>query len=248
VRGVELYQQVAATYSSTRRADPRIAALIEDALGDARSVANVGAGTGSYEPTGREVIAIEPSEAMIGQRPHGAARAICATAEALPLDDDSVDAAMAILSSHHWADPPAGLREMVRVARRRALVLTWDNSQSSRFWLTRDYVPAFACLPTMTIDETAAWLGGAELTPVPLPHDCTDGFYHAYWRRPEAYIDENVRANISVFWKLDPDEVNDGIARLRADLESGRWHERNGDLLDLDEVDYGYRLLVRELG
>jgi SAM-dependent methyltransferase len=248
LRGVDLYERVGPTYTATRRPDPHIAAAIEDALGDARSVVNVGAGTGSYEPAGREVIAVEPSEAMIAQRPPGAARVLRATAEALPLEDGSVDAAMAVFSDHHWQDRPAGLREMVRVSRRRVVIFTWDPSYTERFWLTRDYLPGFDRLPGMTVDDVASCLGGVERRAVPIPHDCTDGFYHAYWRRPEAYLDESVRANISIFWRLDPAEVDDAIARLRADLESGRWHERNAELLALPEMDYGHVLLVRELG
>ena len=248
VRGVRLYERVAATYAGTRQPDPRIAAAIEDALGDARSIVNVGAGTGSYEPPDRHVIAIEPSEAMIVQRPPGAARVIRARAEALPLEDDCVDAAMAILSDHHWEDRPAGLREMMRVARRRVVILSWDPSYTDRFWLTRDYLPGFNRLPGMTIDDVVSCLGGAERRSVPIPHDCADGFYHAYWRRPEAYLDENVRANISIFWRLDQEEVSEALARLRDDLASGRWHERNAELLTLSEFDYGHVLLVRELG
>jgi SAM-dependent methyltransferase len=248
VRGVELYDRVAATYTGTRRPDPRIAAAIDEALGDAGSVVNVGAGAGSYEPAERDVIPIEPSEAMIAQRPPGAAPAVRATAEALPLEDKSVDAALAVFSDHHWADRPAGLREMVRVARRRVVLFTWDPSYSDRFWLTRDYLPGFNQLPGMTIEDIAACLGDVERRPVPIPHDCADGFYHAYWRRPEAYLDENVRANISIFWRLEPGEVDDAIARLRADLDSGRWHERNAELLALPEIDYGHVLLVHELG
>jgi len=248
VRGVDLYERRGGTYSATRREDPRIAAAIDDALGDARSVVNVGAGAGSYEPADREVLAIEPSDAMIAQRPPGAAPVERARAEALPLEDASVDAAMAVLSDHHWADRPAGLREMLRVACRRVVIFTWDPSYGDRFWLTRDYLPGFHRLHGMTIDDIVSCLGGVERRYVPIPHDCEDGFYHSYWRRPEAYLDENVRANISIFWRLDPGEVDHAIARLRADLDSGRWHERNAELLERPEMDYGHVLLVRELG
>ena len=248
MRGVDLYERRGGTYTATRRPDPRIADAIEDALGDARSVVNVGAGTGSYEPAGREVIAIEPSEAMIAQRPPGAAPAVRARAEALPLGDETVDAAMAVLSDHHWQDRPAGLREMLRVARRRVVIFTWDPAYTDRFWLTRDYLPGFNRLPGMTIDDVVSCLGDTERRYVPLPHDCRDGFYHAYWRRPEAYLDERVRANISIFWRLPAEEVSDGLVRLSADLDSGRWRDRNAELLDRTEIDYGHVLLVRELG
>lgn len=247
VRRVAHYDRVARTYSATRGPDPRIAAAIEEALGGARSIVNVGAGTGSYEPADREVIAVEPSEPMIAERPPGAAPAVRARAEALPLEDGSVDAAMAVFSDHHWQDRPAGLREMVRVARRRIVIFTWDPSYTDRFWLTRDYLPGFNRLPGMTIEDVVACLGGAERRYVPIPHDCADGFYHAYWRRPEAYLDERVRANISIFWRLPSEEVSEALARLGDDLESGRWHERNAELLDLPEMHYGHVLLVREL-
>jgi SAM-dependent methyltransferase len=221
---------------------------VRAALGDAPTVVNVGAGAGAYEPDDLDVVAVEPSETMIAQRPPGSAPVVRAYAEDLPFSDGDFDAAMAILSDHHWPDRARGLRELRRVARLRAVVFTWDQSYADRFWLTRDYVPAFKALPGMSIETVAECLGGARLAPVPLPWDCLDGFYHAYWRRPEAYLDERVRAGISVFHRLDPREVEDGMERLRADLKSGEWHRRNGDLLDLDEYDFGYRLVVAEAG
>ena len=216
------------------------------ALGDARTVVNVGAGAGAYEPDDLDVVAVEPSETMIAQRPPGSAPVVRAYAEELPFADGEFDAAMAILSDHHWHDRARGLRELRRVARVRAVVFTWDQSYADRFWLTRDYVPAFKALPGMEIETVAECLGGTRIEAVPLPWDCLDGFYHAYWRRPEAYLDDRVRAGISVFHRLDAREVEDAVARLRADLESGEWHRRNRDLLELDECDFGYRLVIAE--
>jgi SAM-dependent methyltransferase len=238
----ELYDRIGTTYTATRRADPRIAAAIDRALGDARTVVNVGAGAGAYEPADREVTAVEPSEAMIAQRPAGAAPVVRARAEALPFADDRFDAAMAVLSDHHWSDRAAGLRELRRVAR-RAVVFTWDRAAAYDSWLVRDYLPELGRVTerTMSIEEIAAHLGGARIEPVPITHDCADGFLHAFWRRPEAYLDPAVRANISVFSLRD---FGAGIERLAADLRSGAWHERNAHLLELEELDLGYRLLV----
>ena len=244
-----LYDRIGTGYTTTRRADPRIAAAIDDALGDAVSVVNVGAGTGSYEPAGRRVVAIEPSEVMIAQRPPGAAPAVIASAEALPLADASVDAAMAVLTDHHWADRARGLAEMRRVARRRVVVFQFDPAFADAFWMTRDYLPTFLRrLRGRSLTELMTPLSPVEMRPVPIPHDCADGFYAAHWRRPEAYLDPEVRAGISIFHQLPADEVADGIARLRADLESGAWAKRNADLLERDALDLGFRVVVAELG
>jgi SAM-dependent methyltransferase len=248
VGGSPLYDAIGRTYATTRHADPRIARLIDDALGDSISVVNVGAGTGSYEPAGRRLVAIEPSAVMIAQRPVGAAPAIQASAEALPLPDASVDAAMAILSDHHWSDRARGLRELRRVARKRVVVLQWDRSHAERFWLTRDYLGGFRRLPGMAMDEIAAHLGGAAVHPVPIPWDCADGFYHAFWRRPQAYLDPAVRAGISVFARLPAGEVEAAMSRLAADLQSGAWAARHAGLLSRDALDLGYRLLISEGG
>lgn len=240
-----LYNRIGHGYAARRRPDPRIERRIWEALGDARTVLNVGAGAGSYEPTDRVVVAVEPSAVMRAQRPAGSAPCIAADATKLPFDDLAFDAAMAILSDHHWADPIAGLRELRRVAR-RVVVLQWDTAlDPSPFWLVRDYLPEFAALtagrPTLTQRAEAI---GATMTPVPTPHDCTDAFFPAYWRRPEAYLDEAVRASTSVWTRVGATVERRVVDRLAADLASGVWHERHGDLLDLDELDTGARLLV----
>jgi len=243
-----LYDRIGIGYTATRGEEPRIARAIHGALADARTILNVGAGTGSYEPHDRTVVAVEPSAVMIAQRPPDAAPSVQAHAEALPFPDASFDATMAILSDHHWKDRAAGLRELRRVARRRVVLFTWDPTFRDEFWLTRDYLPASKRLaPEMSIEPVAACLGGARVVPVPVPHDCRDGFYHAFWRRPEAYLDERVRAGISVIARLDPDESADMVRRLKADLETCAWQQRNAHLLVLDEIDLGYRLLVAEL-
>jgi SAM-dependent methyltransferase len=240
-----LYDSIGANYTAVRREDPRIAARIRAALGHARTVVNVGAGTGAYEPADLEVVAVEPSETMIAQRPEGAAPVVRAYAEELPFKDGSFDAAMGVLTDHHWTDHARGLAEMRRVAR-RVVLFTWDPATVHDMWIVRDYLPSVADLipDGYRLAHTLARLGDARAEPVPIPHDCRDGFFHAYWRRPEAYLDPAVRAGISIFAKLDPAAVQEGVDRLRRDLESGEWERRNADLLDLDEVDAGYRLVV----
>jgi SAM-dependent methyltransferase len=244
-RAGAIYDEIGRTYASTRRPDPRIEATIRAALGDAASVVNVGAGAaGSYEPP-QTVLAVEPSAAMIAQRPHGAAPAVQATAERIPLADGACDAALAVLTIHHWSDQERGLSEMRRVAG-RVVVLTWDPDYAEAFWLVRDYLPESSALDRRRMPAIAAvsgWMGGARVMPVPVPHDCVDGFFGAYWRRPEAYLDPGVRAGMSNLARLGA-PVERAAAALRADLDSGAWRERNRDLLDLDELDLGYRLLV----
>jgi SAM-dependent methyltransferase len=240
----QLYDTIGATYTVTRRTEPRIARQVWAALGDARTVLNVGAGTGSYEPSDRDVTAVEPSAVMRAQRPAGAAPCVAATAESLPFEDQSFDAAMAFATIHHWEDPIAGLREMRRVAR-RVVVFTNDFSNPDLFWLNRDYLPEFADLlvgrPSLT--ELAGAIA-ARTEPVPIPWDCADGFYEAYWRRPEAYLDEHVRRGISIWARVGPDAEQRAARSLRDDLASGRWAERNRDLVDLDAAELGLRLLI----
>jgi SAM-dependent methyltransferase len=238
-------------YAVTRAADPRIAAAIHGALGDARSVLNVGAGTGSYEPTDRDVIAVEPSAVMIGQRPPGSAPVIQASAESLPLEDESVDVAMAIVSDHHWSDRPAGLKEMLRVARDRVLVVNADPALAERFWLTRDYLPSFIDLVPERYREPGYWsrelrelLGDIQVEPIPVPHDCLDGFYQAYWRRPRAYLEKSVRDGTSVFRRLPEDEVASALEQLQRDVDHGAWEARYKSLLDMPDLDVGLRLAV----
>jgi len=242
-----LYDSIGGTYSVTRRTEPRIAAMVWAALGDARSVVNVGAGTGSYEPPDRDVTAVEPSALMRAQRPAGAAPCVAAAAERLPFADRSFDVAMAFATVHHWQDPIAGLREMRRVAH-RVVVFTHDTSDVGwlrRFWLIRDYLPEVADLivgrPSVT--ELAHAIG-ARIAPVPVPWDCVDGFFEAYWRRPEAYLDERVRRGMSVWARVGPDAEQRAVRGLRDDLGSGRWAERNRDLVALDAAELGLRLLV----
>ena len=243
------YDTIGGTYAQVRRPDPRIAAAIEAALGDASSVVNIGAGTGSYEPPDRTVIAVEPSDVMIRQRPAGAAPCRQGSAEALPLQTAAVDAAMAVLSAHHWTDLERGLREMARVARKRAVLLTWVPD-TAPFWLVEDYFPEMADNDRKVFPSAAALtamlehiIGPVHMAPVPIPPECTDTS-RAWWRRPEAYLDAGIRSAMSAFARIDAEA---GLARLRADLASGRWAERNRHLLALDSLDVGYRIVRCEI-
>jgi hypothetical protein len=242
---VQLYDTIGTTYAVTRRTEPRIAAQVWAALGDARTVLNVGAGTGSYEPPDRDVTAVEPSAVMRTQRPEGAAPCVAASAESLPFADRSFDAAMAFATVHHWQDPIAGLREMQRVAR-RVVVFTCETTERSwrgRFWLTRDYLHEVAASRVGLATRLARAIG-ARMEPVVVPWDCADGFFEAYWRRPEAYLDERIRRGVSVWAGVGPDAEQRAVRSLADDLASGRWAERNGDLFGLDEAELGLRLLV----
>ncbi len=242
-----LYDTIGATYTVTRRTEPRIAAQLWAALGDARTVLNVGAGTGSYEPTDRAVTAVEPSALMRAQRPANAAPCVAAAAESLPFEDQCFDAAMAFATIHHWADPIAGLREMRRVAR-RVVVFTHDTGDTGwldRFWLTRDYLPEVAefLVGRPSLTELADAIG-ARQEPVPIPWDCVDGFFEAYWRRPEAYLDEEVRRGTSVWARVGPRRRAAGGAEPPRRPRLGSWAARNRDLLDLDAAELGLRLLI----
>jgi SAM-dependent methyltransferase len=243
-----LYDSIGKTYSATRTTEPRIAAHIWAALGEARTVLNVGAGTGNYEPPDRHVIALEPSAVMVAQRPSGRAPAVRGVVERLPFAPKSFDAAMAVLSDHHWSDRVAAAQELRRVTRGPIVIFTIDPVKTWESWITRDYLPAFMNLvpPYASLEELTDALGNARVEPVPIPWDCIDGFYHAFWRRPEAYLDPAVRAGISVFSRVPAEDVEDGMARLAADLESGAWHENNRDILDLEELDLDYRLVISD--
>ena len=238
------YDVIGRDYADLRRPDPRIAAAIHGALGQAETVLNVGAGTGSYEPVDRQITAVEPSLGMIRKRSSSAATAIQASAEHLPFHDDAFDAAMAILTVHHWRDEEAGLHEMRRVTRGRIVLLTFDPTQ--RPWLT-DYLPELARLdeaqmPAMC--DYARWLGRVQVVPVLVPHDCSDGFLYAYWRCPTAYLDPKIRSGSSSFWAIDG--VESGLERLKRDLASGEWERRYAEVLTLDAYDAGYRLVIAD--
>ncbi|MGX1777618.1 class I SAM-dependent methyltransferase [Nocardia brasiliensis] len=244
-----VYDTTGRTYAATRQPDPRIAAAIDASLAGMASIVNIGAGTGSYEPGGT-VLAVEPSRVMIAQRPGGAAAAVRATAEQLPVRTGAADAALAVLTVHHWTDLERGIAEMIRVARRRIVILTWDHSVFRQFWLVRDYLPAAAetdARLAVPLPRLTAQLENCAVQPIPVPHDCVDGFGGAYWRRPEAYLDETVRAGISMLALTPEPSLREGLSRLRRDLADGSWSARYADLLDRPHLDLGYRLVVADL-
>jgi SAM-dependent methyltransferase len=241
-----LYDDIGVGYAHVRRPEPRLAAQIHAALGDAVLVLDVGAGTGSYEPHDRRVVAVEPSPAMIAQRATDAAPVTRAVGEALPFRPAAFDAAMATLTIHHWPDPVRGLQEVRRVTRGPIVVLTFDLAVHEAQWLVAEYLPEMRLLdqhlpsPDALVDA----LGGGRVEVVPVPFDCVDGFCHAWWRRPEAYLDPRVRAGISGIARQPDAVVARAVAQLEADLADGTWHTRHADLLQREEIDAGYRLVV----
>ncbi|MDQ6775236.1 MAG: class I SAM-dependent methyltransferase [Actinomycetota bacterium] len=239
-----LYDQIGRGYARSRCADSRIARAIELALGDAQHLVNVGAGTGSYEPTDRRVLAVEPAAEMRAQRPVDSAPCLAAGAEELPLATASVDAAMAIYTDFHWRDRSKGIAEMLRVSRDRVIVLTVDRHAAERFWLTRDYLAGADEMFAPLTSFTALLPTSAQITPVPIPHDCQDGFVHSYWKRPEDLLDPNRRTTMAMLARLPPLTVEAGLRSLRADLESGAWGRRNRELVGLESLDLGHRLVV----
>ena len=247
-----VYDAIGTGYVGHRQADPRIALEIRAALGNAARVVNVGAGAGSYEPSDLYVVAVEPSWEMIRQRPPSQRpAAVQAQAERLPFPDGAFDAALAVLTVHHWADRRGGLAELARVAR-RVVVVTWDPACRDSFWLTTEYLPEIVDfdLPRFpSLSELAESLGG-EITSQALtvPHDCVDGFLGAFWRRPGAYLDPAVRSAMSCFAQLPAERVDRGLGRLADDLRTERWEARFGHLRSLDSADLGYRLVVAEPG
>jgi SAM-dependent methyltransferase len=240
---IPTYDRIGASYRQSRKADPRVARLLIGALGDAETAVNVGAGTGSYEPRDRFLVAVEPSATMIRQRPQDAAPVIQASAEYLPFEEKVFSAGMAILTIHHWQDRFAGLRELSRVVRDRVVLLTWDPD-SEGFWLVKHYFPEFVeqdrkRMPAMA--ELKQMFDAVEVLPLPIPHDCVDGFLGAYWRRPAAYLRSDVRNGISSFATCSDLSA---LKRLEDDLNSGAWERQHADILEKDELDVGYRLVV----
>jgi SAM-dependent methyltransferase len=244
------YDLMGVDYSEVRRADPRFEAAIWAALGDAKTVLNIGAGAGSYEPPDRKVIAVEPSPVMIAQRPPSAAPAIRGVAESLPLDDKSVDATMGVFTMQHWDDVDQGLAEVLRVTRRRIVFLTLDLDVTAEMWLCRDYLPEIVehdreTFPTIAHLENT--LPGVGVETIPVPSDCTDGFCVALWSRPEAHLDPRVRRSSSIWHFLSDSVVEPALKRLREDLECGTWDRRYGEMRTQVSLDVGLRLVTGEI-
>ncbi|HMI48939.1 MAG TPA: class I SAM-dependent methyltransferase [Gemmatimonadaceae bacterium] len=243
---LDTYDAIGRSYSTRRRPDQRLAARLDALIGSDRTVLNVGAGTGSYEPARSGVVAVEPSTVMLSQRPASAAPAVRAIAEALPFPDQAFDVVLAILTVHHWKDQRRGLEECARAAKDRVVILTWDPDAEG-FWLVKDYFPEILAIdrrifPSMEL--LSAVLGPIDVQPLPIPGDCIDGFLGAYWQRPEAYLDEEVRARISSFSLLT--SIGPQLERLERDLMSGNWERRNAELRLRPELDVGYRLVTAQ--
>jgi SAM-dependent methyltransferase len=241
-----VYDTIGRNYTAHRRADPRWEAVVTEQIGDARRIVNVGAGTGSYEPAGRDLVAVEPSTVMLAQRGVDAAPAVRASASALPVRDGWAEVALAILTVHHWDDWARGLDELCRVAPRR-IVFGIDFEVHATFWLLEDYLPevrehTLRCAPSAAV--IAGAIGTTSSIVLPVPRDLEDGVMGAHWCRPESYLDPTVRANASGIALSDPATTAAGMARLEADLASGAWHERHAALAACDSIDLGYRLLV----
>lgn len=244
------YDTIGRGYRAVRQPDPRLASRIAIALGDCRTVVNVGAGAGSYEPADRWVLAVEPSSVMIAQRPPGAAPVLKSSVEELPLADRTVDGAMAILTVHHWPDVEAGLRQLLRVVRQRIVIVTMDVAALARLWIIEGYLPEFlgqhaARFPSIN------WL--CELLPnstaevLAVPRDCTDGFLAALWARPHALLDPATRAATSPWYDLPAATVDAALGRLQCDLRDGTWQKRYGHLLERAELDVGLRLITSRI-
>jgi len=242
------YDTIGHRYADFRRPDPTWEVEIWAALGSAERVLNVGAGPGSYEPTDRSVLALEPSITMIEQRGAHAAPVVQGVAEALPFADDSFDVAMGVLTMHHWSDPHQGLRELARVAPRQVLTV-YEPERAHKMWLV-DYFEAALGSPIEVDPPTPATIAETldvvDVRPLWVTHDCHEGFAAAYWRRPERYLDPGVQGSISVIAMLTPSQIKDGTDRLRADIDSGAWHDKHGQHLPTDRADFGYRLVMAE--
>ncbi len=241
-----IYEAIGVGYGVVRQEDPRVRHQLQAALGGAVPVLNVGAGAGSYEPRDRAVLAVEPSLTMIRQRPDHAAPVVRAVAQQLPFPDATFGAAMAVLTVHHWPDAAAGLAEVRRVTDGPVVVLTFDQTVHLAQWLVTDYFPEMAELDgeLPTPAAIAAALGGGRVEVVSVPADCLDGFCHAWWRRPQAYLSAAVRAGISGIARQPVGVVDRAVAQLARDLDDGTWARAHADLLDRDSIDAGYRLVI----
>jgi SAM-dependent methyltransferase len=238
-----LYDSIGRTYTGHRESDPRIAAAIAAALDGCVSILNVGAGSGSYEPASKSVVALEPSRTMIAQRARGAAPVVQGVAESLPFRDRSFDAVLGVLTVHHWKNKERGFSECRRVARSRVVFLTVDFDACARFWLF-DYFPELMVDRHIFpgIERYADSFESVQVMPIPIPADCRDGFLGAYWKRPRAYLDPLVRGSISTFSKIGNIDAN--LTRLESDIDSGIWKRRYFSLQDLTAIDLGYRLVI----
>jgi len=241
------YDQIGIDYAKQRKSDPRIAEQINRRLEGAQRILNIGAGTGSYEPTGVDLIALEPSSEMIAQRGPNTHLVIQGTAEQLPFEDKSFSHTMTVLSMHHWTDRKQAFSEIKRVTREKFVAISWDP-EALPFWLTKDYFPEIYDTDQkifLSVDEFETHFNQVKRSPLLIPHNCIDGFLAAYWRRPATYLEASVRQSISTFSKLVNLEV--GLNKLRTDLDQGLWHQKNEAILDLEWFDAGYVIVEAEI-
>ncbi len=237
------YNQLAESYRKYRKPDPRIAERILFHIEGAKQILNVGAGIGSYEPNGPDIVALEPSYGMILQRNNSQVNLIQGIAEQIPFKNNIFDVSMGILTIHHWSDITLGLKEMARVTKNKIILLTWIG-YGNDFWL-ENYIPEitgidFNLFPTL--EELESILGNTLIETLEIPHDCSDGFMCAYWRRPEAYLDSGVREAISTFSRIP--NIQNQLNNLHDEIENGVWHKKHGHLLEKESLDLGYRLVV----
>lgn len=238
-----IYDSIGIDYSVTRRTDPKIAKQLYSELQGATRIVNIGAGTGSYEPENVDLVAVEPSSEMISQRRSGSHKVEQAFAEKLPFGDSSFSHAMTVLSMHHWENRALAFREINRVATEKFVAITWDP-KSEPFWLTRDYFPEIHEMDRRIfpdLDELNEHFADVAVSPLPIPSDCQDGFFAAFWKRPEAYLSSKVRQSMSPFSKIK--NLSDGLQKLENDLASGAWAKNNQAILSLSSVDVGYRII-----
>lgn len=242
-----LYDAIGTNYAVTRRTDPQIAQQLYAELAGATQIVNIGAGTGSYEPEGVDLVAVEPSAEMISQRKSGAHPVEQAFAEKLPFADNSFSHAMTVLSMHHWTNRAAAFREINRVATERFVAITWDPT-AEPFWLTRDYFPEIyetdkAIFPDLA--ELEEYFAEVKIRPLQIPNNCQDGFFAAFWQRPEAYLSSQVRQAMSPFAKIT--SLSEGLQKLKTDLTSGAWAAKNHAILGVPFLDAGYRLVTAKV-
>ena len=239
-----IYDKIGVNYARQRQTDPRLLEQITTKLKGAKRILNIGAGAGSYEPPNMDLVALEPSSKMINQRAKDAYPVVQGSAENLPFDNNSFSHVMTILSMHHWINKPKAFKEINRVAKERFVAVSW-NPEAEPFWLTRDYFPEMyeadrAIFPKL--NELNLYFGDVKMVPLSIPEDCIDGFLAAYWKRPEAYLNPTVRQSISTFSKLK--SVEKGLQKLKNDLDSGVWLERNKEILNSSSLDAGYVLIT----
>jgi SAM-dependent methyltransferase len=239
------YDQLAEQYRNHRKPDSRIAGRIKSHIKGAKRVLNVGSGIGSYEPENCYIVALEPSREMNTRRKNSKAALIQGVAENLPFSDNTFDISMAILTIHHWSDIESGLKEMARVSRKRVILFTWIG-YGNDFWL-ENYIPEIRGVDHKlfpSLEELERILRNISVETIEIPYDCSDGFMCAYWRRPEAYLDQNVRRAISTFSRIS--NIQENLDRLQDDIYSGAWSQKHSHLLEKESLDLGYRLVVCE--